>query len=395
MLRPAPKAAPDRIDKERVERMTITRTTLRTLGVLLAASASAALLAQPPAPAEVDLSEARQLPAEQQAAAYADPDWNGPRTSWGHPSLEGIWSTDDMRGIPRDRPPEFGTQEFLTQEQFLRRAMTQQAGRDRAVNEETFLRNEWGTRTFGFTSLVVDPPDGRTPALNAAGQARAQASAGRGTFGPGPFDTFDDFSLYDRCIALGINRGMGAAIYGNGIRITQSPDTVSIIYEMIQETRNIPLDGRPHLEDEIKQYNGNGRGYWDGDTLVVESRGFTDRTSVGAGPHSHALRTTERIRRVDPDMIEYRITIEDPETYTAPFTVRTMWTTQPGYYVFEYSCHEGNTAVGGGLRSERAYERQVAEALAAGRPAPARSSGLEVYRAPPEDAEVFNINLGE
>lgn len=94
-------------------------------------------------------------------------------------------------------------------------------------------------------------------------------------------------------------------------------------------------------------------------------------------------------------MIEYRITIEDPETYTAPFTVRTMWTTQPDYYVYEYSCHEGNGAVGHSLSGEREYERQVAEAIAEGRPVPPRSSGLEVYREPPEDAEVFDINLGE
>jgi hypothetical protein len=339
----------------------------RTAAVFLAVSAPGILLAQAPAASNAELPEARQIPAEKTAAAYANSRWTAPKTSWGHPSVEGTYSTDDMRGIPRDRPRELGTQEFLSQEQFLERATTQHAGRDRAANEETFLRNEWGTRTFGFTSLVVDPPDGRTPPLNDTGRARAQASAGRGTFGPGPFNTFEDFSLYDRCIALGINRGMGAAIYGNGIRIAQSPSAVTITYEMIRETRVIPLDSRPHLADDIAHFTGNGRGHWDGDTLVIESRGFTDRTSVGGGgPHSRNLKTTERIRRVDPQMIEYRVTVEDPDTYTAPFTVRTMWTTQPDYYVYEYSCHEGNSAVGGGLSGERAYDRQVAEAIAAG-----------------------------
>lgn len=371
------------------------QTTVRIGAALLAASASAALLAQPPDLSDVELPESRRIPAEQQAAAYKDADWKAPRTSWGHPDLQGTWSTDDMRGIPRQRPAEFGTQEFLTEDEFLERARTQQAGRERAVNEETFLRNEWGTRTFGFTSLVVDPPDGRLPPLNEAGRARAQATAGRGTFGPGPFNEFEDFSMYDRCIALGINRGMGAAIYGNGILITQSPNEVAITYEMIHSTRIIPLDDRPHLDDGIKQYVGNGRGYWDGDTLVIESRGFTDRTSVGGrSPHSEKLRTTERIRRVDPEMIEYRITVDDPETYTEPFTVRTMWTTQPDYRVYEYSCHEGNTAVGQGLRSERAFEQQILEAIAEGRPLPRRSSG-SIYGEPPEDAEVFNINRGE
>lgn len=375
--------------------MTIKNLSIFAAGTLLASSMSAALMAQPPAIGEIELSETRQVPAEQTAAAYLDPDWSTPKTSWGHPKLAGTFSTDDMRGIPRNRPEELGTQEFLTPEQFLQRATTQQAGRDRAVNTETFLRNEWGTRTFGFSSLVVDPPDGRPPEVNDAGRARTEAVAGRGTFGPGPFDTFEDFSLYDRCISLGINRGMGAAIYGNGIRIMQSPDAVTITYEMIHETRVIALDGRPHLDEAIDQYTGNARGYFDGDTLVVESRGFTDDTSVGGGPHSRNLKTIERIRRVDPDMIEYRITVEDPDTYTAPFTVRTVWTTQPDYYVWEYSCHEGNTAVDGGLRSERAYERQVAEALAAGLPVPPRSNGMSIYGEPPDDAQIFNINRGE
>ncbi len=203
------------------ERMPITneKAGARLGAGLLAACASGVALAQPPAATDAELPESRRIPAEQRAAAYSGPDWTAPRTSWGDPSLEGTWSTDDMRGIPRNRPEELGTQEFLTGDQFLERAREQHAGRERAVNEETFLRNEWGTRTFGFTSLVVDPPDGRWPPLNEAGRARARATAGRGTAGPGPFDDFDDFSLYDRCISLGISRGMGAAIYGNGIRI--------------------------------------------------------------------------------------------------------------------------------------------------------------------------------
>jgi hypothetical protein len=365
----------------------------RILAAALAASVPGTLLAQAPPASSAELPRSREVPAEQTAAAYVNPRWTAPKTSWGHPSLEGTYSTDDMRGIPRDRPPELGTQESLTAEQFRARATTQHTGSDRARNEETFLRNEWGTRTFGFSSLVVDPPDGRTPPVTEA--ARARAAASRSSFGNGPFDSFDDFSLYDRCIALGLSRGMGAAIYGNGIRVAQSPNAVTITYEMIHETRVIALDGRPHLDEAVDQFTGNGRGRWDGDTLVIETRGFNDRMSLGGGPHTKKLRTIERIRRVDPEMIEYRITVEDPDTYTAPFTVRTMWTTQPDYYVYEYSCHEGNFAVSGGLAGERAFERQVAEAQAAGLPVPRRASGLEVYRGPAEGAEVFNINRGE
>ena len=350
--------------------------------------------ARPPTAEEIaDLPAERRIPAEQTTALARNPNWKAPRTSWGHPSLEGTYSTDDMRGIPRDRPQALDTQESLPQQQFLARAVQQNTGRTRAATTETFLRNEWGTRTFGFTSLIVDPPDGRQPPVNDRGRARQQASAGRGTFANDRFDAFDDFSLYDRCIGLGLNRGMGAAIYGNGIRIAQSPTAVTISYEMIHETRVISLDrNRPH--PGVPQFTGSARGYWDGDTLVVESRGFTDRSSVGGGPNSVNMVTTERIRRVDPEMIEYRITINDPDTYTAPFTVRTMWTTQPNYYAYEYSCHEGNFAVGGGLAGERALDRQAAEAIAAGRTPPPRPRA-NIYGDPEEGAQVFDINRGE
>jgi len=349
----------------------------------------------PPVPADIRVSEERSVPAEKRAAAYGNPKWRAPTTSWGHPSLVGTWSTDDMRGIPFDRPRDLGVQEFVGDEQFIERAKRQQAGSEHAANVQTFHRVAYGSRVFGFSSLVVDPPDGRTPGLTPDGRARAAAAAGNGSFGPGPFDTFEDFSLYDRCIARGLSAGMSAVLYGNGIVIAQSPDSVTITYEMVHETRVIPLDARPPLEQGVTQYNGNSRGRWDGDTLVVETTGFTDKTSVGAAPNSTSLRTTERIRRVDPEMIEYRITIDDPETYTAPFTVRAMWTVQPGYHVYEYSCHEGNFAVGGGLSGERVYEREVEEAKRSGLPIPRRATMAEIYGTPAEGAEVFDVNRGE
>jgi hypothetical protein len=389
------------------------RSALRLVAGLAAAFAPVALLGQaptsgapralspelealnPPVPAGLELSESRRVPAEQKAAAYVDTKWAAPRTSWGHPSLAGTWSTDDMRGIPLDRPEALGTSEFLGESDFIERAKRQQAGSEHAANVQTFHRVAYGVRVFGFSSLVVDPPNGRTPALTAEGRARAAAAAGRGSFGPGPFDVFEDFSLYDRCIARSLSAGMSAVLYGNGIVIAQSPENVTITYEMVHETRVIPLDARPHLSDAIAQYNGNSRGRWDGDTLVVETRGFTGNTSIGSAPNSPALTTTERLRRIDPDMIEYRITIDDPATYTAPFTVRTIWTTQPGYEVYEYSCHEGNFAVSGGLAGERAYEREVEEASAKGLPIPRRSTMIEVYSAPTEGVPVFDVNRGQ
>lgn len=389
--------------------MSIKHTAIRAAAALVAAYAPVMASAQapralspelaalnPPVPADLVLTEDRKTPAEKKAAAYADRGWRAPRTSWGHPSLQGTWSTDDMRGIPFDRPEALGTQEFVSDEQFIERAKRQQAGTEHAENVQTFHRVAYGSRVFGFSSLVVDPPNGRTPALTAVGRARAEAAAKTGSFGPGPFDKFEDFSLYDRCIARSLSSGISAVLYGNGLVIAQSPDSVTITYEMIHETRVIPLDARPHLADGIAQYTGNARGRWEGDTLVVETTGFTDKTSLSSGaPHSTSLRTTERIRRIDPEMIEYRITIDDPVTYTAPFTARAVWTTQPGYDVYEYSCHEGNYAVSGGLSGERAFEREVAEAQAKGLPVPRRSTMIEVYSAPGEGAPVFDVNRGK
>jgi hypothetical protein len=368
------------------------------LGVAIAGLASGTVLAQGAASdvAAVVLPKERTVPAETTAAAVTDPRWKAPRTSWGHPSFEGTWSTDDMRGVPAARPPEFGTRETLTQEEFLQRARTQESGRDRATNTETFLRNEWGVRTFGYSSLVIDPPDGRVPDMTPAGLARA-GNRDRGTFGPGPFDGFEDFTLYDRCITRGVLGSTLPVIYGNGMTITQNPTSVAISYEMIHDTRIIRLDNQPHIGDEIRQYMGNARGRWEGDTLVVETKNFTDRTSIGGNGngtrHSEQLVLTERFTRVDPQMIEYVATVNDPVTYTAPFTYRLMITTQPNYQVYEYSCHEGNGAVGHSLSGERAYERQVAEATAAGLPIPPRAGNI--YGAPQEGAEIFNINAGE
>ena len=144
---------------------------------------------------------------------------------------------------------------------------------------------------------------------------------------------------------------------------------------------------------------GNSRGHWEGDTLVVETRNFTDKTSIGGNGngtrHSEAMTLTERFTRVDPDMIEYIATVNDPVTYTAPFTFRLMITTQPNYETFEYSCHEGNGAVGHSLSGERAFEKEVADAVARGETPPQRAQGQGVYGRPAEGAQVFDINAGE
>ncbi len=365
-----------------------------TVSITLAAAALTGLLLAGTAQAQ---SSTRVMPAEETAAALVDPGWQAPRTSWGHPDLSGIWTTDDMLSVPRQRPEEFGDRDRLTPEEFAERANNDDAQLDRARNVQTFsARAERGIRTFGFTSQILDPPDGRIPPMTEAGLARA-APRDRGTFGSGPFEDFDDFTLYDRCITRGVVGSKFPVVYGNGLRIVQNPDSVAISYEMIHDTRIIKLDGRPHMNDAIRQYLGNSRGHWDGDTLVVETRNLTDDTSIGPNGngtrHSTEMTITERFTRIDPEMIEYTARVDDPVTYTAPFTVRLMLTAQPGYTLFEYSCHEGNGAVSHSLSGERTYERLVEEALAAGEPAPERPSGLGPL--PEEETEFFDINAGE
>jgi hypothetical protein len=338
-------------------------------------------------------------PAEDNPAAVANANWKVPRTSWGHPSLEGIYSTDDMRSVPRDRPEEMGTREKLTPEEFATRAQNDANERDRVLNKSSYSSNSVGSRTFGWTSQIIDPPNGRMPALSAEGEARRRPND-RGSYGAGPFDTFEDFHLYDRCITRGILGSSFAVIYGNGVRIAQSPENVVISYEMLADSRVIPLVERPHAQDSLKQYLGNSRGYWDGDTLVIETKNFNGKTSIGGNGigtrHSDQMTLTEWLTRIDPEMVEYRATINDPKTYAAPWTVRMMWTTQPGYEIFEYSCHEANRAIAGGLGGERNYEQRVREARAKGLPIPERlPSQPNLSPLPTEDSAFININREE
>jgi hypothetical protein len=307
--------------------------------------------------------------AEAAAAKRHDPHWKAPRTAWGHPDLEGTWTTDDMRGVPLSRPAQFGTRRYLTDEEFAARAKERSTARAIDDARTGTFRNEEGSRDFGYTSMVIDPPDGRVPALTPAARARPRT---QGSFGVGPWEKIEDFSLYDRCITRGLVGSFMPAVYGNGARITQTPDAVVISYEMIHDTRVIPLDGRAAIGAGLHMFMGSSRGRWEGDTLVVESSNFTDRTNVGGALHSESLRLTERFTRIDPEMIDYEITVDDPLTFTAPWTMRMTITQQPDYQIYEYACHEGNLAMRHALSAERAYEKAAAEAAAKGLPPPER-----------------------
>ena len=326
-------------------------------------------------------SALRASPAETTAAKAKDPNWKAPRTPWGHPDLEGTWTSDDMRGIPTSRPAAQGERESLTPEEFARRAGGDEASRDRAVNQETILRNEFGVRTFGYTSFIVDPSNGQMPALTQAALSRRKAIANQGTFGGGPWDDFDDFTLYDRCITRGVPGSVMPVLYGNGLRIMQTPNEVVISYEMVHDTRIIPLDGRPHIGPGIRQYMGDARGHFEGDTLVVETTNFMGNTTGvggngGGAPTSDVLHVIERITRVAADVLNYEVSITDPKTYSKPVKLLLPLTTQPGYQVLPYECHEGNHAMHNILSAARAEDRTVEDAVKKGLPRPKPSSWL-------------------
>jgi hypothetical protein len=298
-----------------------------------------------------------------------------PKTPWGEPDLQGVWSSDDTSGIPRERPAEVGMRLYQTDEEFAARKKQVQIGVQRGENAVGSFRNDYATRAFRQTSLIVDPPDGRMPMTTADAEKR-RASRDRGTFGDGPFNTFEDFTLYDRCITRGIVGSVLRVIYGNGNRIVQSPGVVAFSYEMIHDTRIIYTDGRPHIGQSIRQYLGDSRAHWNGDTLVVETTNLTDKTSIGGNGnglrHSDKMTITEQFKRVADDIIQYQFTVDDPVTYGRPFTMSMPLTPLSGGVLLPYECHEGNFAVQNALSAERAEDRALAEDLAKGSKRPRR-----------------------
>jgi hypothetical protein len=307
--------------------------------------------------------------------------WTSPRTPWGDPDLQGVWSSDDASfGISRGGGRGGGpapTGLYLDDEQYAARVKQIRQGVVNAEqNATSTFRNDFARRAFRQTSYIVDPPNGVLPQPNPEARKRTRVGD-RGTFGDGPFNTFDDFTLYDRCITRGIWGSVARVIYGNGNRIVQAPGVVAISYEMIHDTRVIHTDGRPRLSDGIRQYLGSSRGWWDGDTLVVETTNLTDQTSIGLNGnglrHSAAMTMVERIRRVADDMVQYQLTVNDPITYPTPFTMSIPLTPLDGGVILPYECHEGNQAVRNSLSGERAEERAIVEDLTRGIIRPRRS----------------------
>jgi hypothetical protein len=297
-------------------------------------------------------------------AGQAPAKWAVPRTPDGHPDIQGVWSFATI--TPLERPAEFAGKEFLTEQEAAayekrrlqemnqdRRDGTATADLARAYNDFWWDR---GTKVVSTrrTSLVIDPPDGRIPAQTAEVQrrnaARAEARRGRG-----PADGPEDRSLGDRCIMVGTGGApMVPMSYNNNVQVAQSRDHVVLLNEMIHDARIVPLGAWTPLPSNIRPLTGDSHGRWEGDTLIVETANFSDKISFRGS--SENLRLTERFRRTAEDTLLYQFTVNDPTSFTKPWTVEIpMWRSRE--LVYEYACHEGNHAMTGILEGARADER--------------------------------------
>lgn len=300
-----------------------------------------------------------------------------PRTAWGVPDLRGVW--DFRTIIPLERPSIFEGRDVLTEEEAAVFEQQTAEGRNNdnrsdnaAVDVEGAYNDfwwDWGTDlTDNRTSLITDPPDGKIPELKQNGvrlsgtqpfderPVRTRLMIGSPVHGP------EDLGLSERCL-LGFSSGppILPSAYNNNLQVFQTPDYFVILTEVIHEARIVPLDGRPHLGDNIAQWLGDSRGHWEGDTLVVETTNYTDKTgsfntlteSIGFGSNLHLI---EKFRRVDENTLDYEFTINDPETFTRSFTASIPMKSTEGP-MYEYACHEGNYAMEGMLSGARTEER--------------------------------------
>jgi hypothetical protein len=308
------------------------------------------------------------------ALSQAQKTWTAPKTAWGHPDIQGWFSNLSENGTPMERPDQFAgrkLEDIKGEELTALKAAAQQRTID-SFQGPLHAPNDWWQKDLNMVKgsqawLVIDPPDGKIPALTAEGRARSTArTEERRASGRGPSDSWEDRSLYDRCITRGLPGSMMPAIYGNSYQILQTPDYVAIRYEMIHETRIIPLDGRPHANPNVRTYMGDARGHWEGDTLVVETTNFRDEAAF-RGANGATLRLTERFTRVGPTTVKWAVTVEDPMTWTRPWSFAmplTMDDTQP---VLEYSCHEGNLGLRNILSVARAEEKNADDGAASRR----------------------------
>jgi len=308
-------------------------------------------------------------------------EWTVPRTPDGQPDLQGVW---DFRTItPFERPTEFGDKDALTAEEAaaFREEYLQAQNKDlRAsdgISSQRDVANAYNQFWWDFgdtltedlrTSLVVDPPDGRIPALTPHAERRV-ASPEAVDFeatrsGREPAGSWVDMDLGDRCI-LGFNSGppMEPSAYNNNVQLFQAPGYVAILNEMVHNTRIVPLDGRAHLPPDVRQWVGDSRGYWDGDTLVVETTNFLGLTSFRRGISTADLHLVERFTRISDTTLLYEVTVDDPGTWSRPWTYSVPMKKSDSQ-MFEYACHEGNYGMTNLLTGSRSVEKSAAMAAA-------------------------------
>jgi hypothetical protein len=301
------------------------------------------------------------------AATLGAQTYSPPRTPWGHPDLQGIYSNDDETGTPMERPAQFAGKTLADitpaeletivkqrNEQFNEGvAGTEFAG---GLRPPTHLIFDSFERKNSRAWLVVDPADGRIPRRTDAAPRRRAGGVSTNANPRGPFNSWLDMGLYDRCITRGIPASMMPAGYGSRYDLTQSPDSVVIRYEMIHEARVIPLDGRPRATGPRK-YLGDPRGWWEGNTLVVETTNFLAETAPQGG--SEQVIMTERFVPTSSGVVEWRVTFVDPTVWTRPWTyVMPLTKVDQSQQVYEYACHEGNHAMRNILSAARAEDKK-------------------------------------
>lgn len=302
-------------------------------------------------------------------SASTDSDWEQPMTSWGDPDLRGTWPINHLTGVPLQRDPALGERRYLNEEEMRERTAQYGERSERLGNEVEGNQLgmghwvEWG-QLNNIASLIIDPPDGQLPALTEEGERR-RALMRSGWMEDIPFDHYNDFDNWDRCITRGLPASMLPSYYNAGIQILQTPGYVVLRLEMIHETRIIPVDGRPPVDAGTKAWLGYSNGHWEGNTLVVETTNFNGKGSstnihtIGSPPYNNSPISeeyvlTERFTRTGPNTLTYQATVHDPVIWTADWTVELPWVLDNDYRFFEYACAEDNVMIRNYINSSRA-----------------------------------------